>query len=197
MVWIDNAHSAMNPLPLLAVLWDKWAREDKCNFSIGIPLVIGKRREQKWEREFCGPVQLLLSCPCHITTAAPRVVQGKRHLPHCRFPLLSLASQTTRTKSSSTFSIFLIFRGTKRISNERIASSQFTKDCRCRTYSRLSLVSPLCLLWMKSLDEKPRRTENKEIFKNKPVCICHGTKHRQHKGTRSLTNEVSGTFWAG
>lgn len=36
MVWIDNAHLVMNPFPLLAVLWDKSAREDKCNFSIGI-----------------------------------------------------------------------------------------------------------------------------------------------------------------
>lgn len=36
MAWTDNVHAAVNPLPLLAVLWEKCARGDKCNFSIGI-----------------------------------------------------------------------------------------------------------------------------------------------------------------
>lgn len=119
MVWIDNVHLMANPLPLLAVLWDKCARGDKCNFSRGISTC---HRKEEWTdvKGFCEPVQLLLSFPCQITGAAPRVVQGKRHLPHCQSSLLSPTSQTMRTKSSSTFSIFLIFRETKKISNESL-----------------------------------------------------------------------------
>lgn len=114
MVWIDNAHLVMNTLPLLSVLWDKCARLDKCNFSIGISTC---HRKEDWTDVRKRVLQIssaLTVLSLSHNYSSTEVAQGKRHLPHCQFPLLSLTSQTIRTKSSSTFSIFLILRGQRR-----------------------------------------------------------------------------------
>lgn len=129
-----------------------------------------------------------------MTTAAPRVVQVKRHLPPTASSHFSLQSvRQWGQKAHQHFS----YSGRQRGAVMK-ASSQFIKDCGCRIYSRLSLVAlSACYEWS-PWTKNPRRTENKEIFLKKQSVYATEPNTNSTRGlNNSLTNEVPGTFWAG